>query len=173
MRKLTLMLIAGVITAALSGTSALAAGGLTSDDTDKTVTARQKAAEKTQAYKLRKVIPKQQPRSGSRPVPDSGLTDQDVDRKIQAEIDATSPCAYYYQRSLYCTYQLTDQPADPKKKPAPAAGLPGVFRTRLLGGFQAAAAPLRGLPSMTFGMMWSPRRISLGVWYPSVEWSLR
>jgi hypothetical protein len=54
-----------------------------------------------------------------------------------------------------------------------ADGLPGIFRTRLLVAFQAAAAPLRGLPSMTVGIMWSPCRISLGVLYPSVEWSLR
>lgn len=47
------------------------------------------------------------------------------------------------------------------------------FPDSVVGWFQAAAAPLRGLPSMMIGILRSPRRISLGVQYPSVECSLR
>lgn len=106
----------------LVGTTASAE--LTVDKRNKSVEAWQKAAQKTRAYTQYKILKRAQaPRRGGPVTPDSGLTKLDVSKMVQAEIDASSPCAYFFERGQYCTYQLTDQPADPKQKPDP--GQPG------------------------------------------------
>jgi hypothetical protein len=48
-------------------------------------------------------------------VPDSGLTSNDVTNSVNDEIRA-SYCSYYDQRNLFCSYQITNTPAAPKKQ---------------------------------------------------------
>ena len=123
MRRLTLSVIAGLCVALIS-TSVAYASGLTESEADKSVTAWQEAAQKTKAYTQHKILKRNTAPRRSGPVaPDSGLTEVEIGKMVQAEIDASSPCAYFFGRGQYCTYQLTDQPADPKKAPDP--GRPG------------------------------------------------
>jgi hypothetical protein len=100
------------------GISAPAHAGLEVDMTDKKATVWQKHAQRTKAYQRYKYVAPSGTGRGKL-VPDLGLTYQDVTDQVQEEIDASSPCDYYFKRSQYCTYELTDIPdAEPKEEKA-------------------------------------------------------
>jgi hypothetical protein len=100
----------------ISQTSPAMAGFTVLAGDKKGAKAWQKAAEKTTAYKMYKYVPRKQNAARGRLTPDSGLTTNDVTTSVDNEIRG-GYCSYYDQRNLFCSYQITDTPAAPKKQP--------------------------------------------------------
>ncbi|HET9646751.1 MAG TPA: hypothetical protein VFP34_00780 [Microlunatus sp.] len=136
----------------------------------------QKHAEKTKAYKGYKSVPKQPAPTRGRMVPISGLTAQDVTRRVQTELDNSSPCKYFYDRNQFCTYSLADVPnSKPKKGKKPAKGQPASYVVQITPEQAAmmAVAQLR-LPAVAPGIGPDPsinRWNMAAVGYPLWLWA--
>jgi hypothetical protein len=104
--------------------SSPASADLNADSNNKSVKVWAQQAKRTKAYKSYQYQIHLRGPEGTKPPRDPGLSYSDVSRQVQAQVDASSPCQYFNQRNMFCTYQLTDTPANNPKPPKPGKKAP-------------------------------------------------